>query len=386
MPALRLLITVCLFLAVTLHAASARAAEPIEVIAAFNLTGSEAVLDGPSYNGAVLAVEEINEKGGVLGRPLELVPVDTESLTPTAAEAARAALEQHPKVVAGIGFSYSTYALSVGRVFQAADLPFITSGATAPDLPQRVGDDFFMAAYGDDAQARVMATFAREHLGLDHVAVWTDESRIYPRTIAIFFDEAFRAIGGRVEQTTYSLGTTDFGPLIEAFKAADPRPQAIYSASVPQEAAMIIEQVREAGIEVPLLSGDGWANPDLYAASKKHGIEDLFFTTHRFLGVETPAMQAFIAAYKTRFGEAPPNAFAPLGYDTVMLLADAIARADSDEPAEIREALDRTRRFEGLVGTIDYAPGNRVPDKAVEVVEISKGNLTPVGTWMPSLQ
>src|SRR5512145_2434465 len=93
------------------------AADPIQVIAAFNLTGGSAVLDAPSYNGALLAAEIINRDGGILGRPLELVPVDTESKPDTVAAKVEAALAAHPGAVAGIGYSYSTEALNAGQVF-----------------------------------------------------------------------------------------------------------------------------------------------------------------------------------------------------------------------------------------------------------------------------
>jgi hypothetical protein len=102
---------------------------------------------------------------------------------------------------------------------------------------------------------------------------------------------------------------------------------AIYAASMPGSAVTLIEQVRKAGIELPLLSGDGWADKDIIDASEQQGIKDIYFTTHRFLGIETAGMKAFVDAYRRKFGAAPPNAFAPLGFDSVNLLADAIQRA-----------------------------------------------------------
>ena len=176
----------------------AYAAEPIVVIAAFNLTGPEAALDLPCYRGAELAAAELNEAGGVLGRPLELVPVDTASDPDSTAGKIAQALKAHPDALAAIGFTDSTLALAAGRVFQKANLPFITPGATAPDLPQTVGSDMFLAAYGDDAQAQAMADYAWDALKIRRVALWADKDRLFTRTVAKFFDASFRKLGGSV--------------------------------------------------------------------------------------------------------------------------------------------------------------------------------------------
>ena len=120
--------------------------------------------------------------------------------------------------------------------------------------------------------------------------------------------------------------------------------------------------------------------------SSINGIKNIVFTTHLFLGVETPGMKEFSEAYKQKFGSPPPNAFAPLGFDSVNLLAAAIERAGSTQPDPVRTALANTRDFEGLVGKIAYSPGKRVPDKAVAVIKIDDGVEKPVWTWIPQSQ
>src|SRR5215467_8569932 len=144
---------------------------------------------------------------------------------------------------------------------------------------------------------------------------------------------------GRMDRRNFAAGATDFGEWITAFKKAEPEPQAIYGASMPRSAVSLIEQVRDAGIHVPLLSGDGWDDQAIVEASKRNGVENIYFTTHLFLGVDTPGMKEFIEAYKQKFGSPPPNAFAPLGFDSVNLLAAAIKLAGSIRPEAIRTAL-----------------------------------------------
>jgi branched-chain amino acid transport system substrate-binding protein len=374
------------FVAAVMWTIWAQAAEPITVLAPFNLTGPQAVLGAPCYKGAELAVEKLNAAGGVLGRPIELIPIDTASDVSRTTNELESELERYPSATAGIGYTDSTYALDAGRVFQKAGIPFITPGATAPDLPQQVGSGMFLAAYGDDAQALAMAQYAWNELKLRHVALWVDESSVYTRTVGGFFEEFFRNLGGTVDRRNFAAGVTDFGDWIAAFKEAEPKPQAIYGASMPRSAVSLIEQVRNAGVDVPLLSGDGWDDGAIVEASKRNGIENVYFTTHLFLGVDTPGMKEFGEAYKQKFGSPPPNAFAPLGFDSVNLLAAAIERAGSTQPDAVRTALANTRDFEGLAGNIAYSPGKRVPDKAVAVIKINDGDETLVWTRVPQSQ
>jgi branched-chain amino acid transport system substrate-binding protein len=383
---LRTLLAPTSFVAAVMWTIWAQAAEPITVLAPFNLTGPQAVLGAPCYKGAELAVEKLNAAGGVLGRPIELIPIDTASDVSRTTNELESELERYPSATAGIGYTDSTYALDAGRVFQKAGIPFITPGATAPDLPQQVGSGMFLAAYGDDAQALAMAQYAWNELKLRHVALWVDESSVYTRTVGGFFEEFFRNLGGTVDRRNFAAGVTDFGDWIAVFKEAEPKPQAIYGASMPRSAVSLIEQVRNAGVDVPLLSGDGWDDEAIVEASKRNGIENVYFTTHLFLGVDTPGMKEFGEAYKQKFGSPPPNAFAPLGFDSVNLLAAAIERAGSTQPDAVRTALANTRDFEGLAGNIAYSPGKRVPDKAVAVIKINDGDETLVWTRVPQSQ
>src|SRR5262245_59106620 len=117
------------FLAAMIWTIWVQAAEPITVLAPFNLTGPQAGLGAPCYKGAELAVEKLNAAGGVLGRPIELIPIDTASEAGRTTDEVESALERYPNATAGIGYTDSTYALDAGRVFQKAGIPFITPGA-----------------------------------------------------------------------------------------------------------------------------------------------------------------------------------------------------------------------------------------------------------------
>ena len=152
---------------------------------------------------------------------------------------------------------------------------------------------------------------------------------------------------------------------------------------MPRTSVALIGQVRAAGIDVPLLSADGWDDQEIVDASRQDAFSGIYFTTHRFLGVETPEMKAFVDAYKAKFGVAPPNAFAPLGYDTVNLLANAIERAKSAEPAQSAPRLRRRRasRVSSVRSPTRRASGCR---KGGDGDPARQGTAAPVWTWMPA--
>src|SRR5215218_7535938 len=140
--------------------AAAPTGEPIKIGSPYNLTGSYASIDNPAANGSKLAVKEINEAGGVLGRPLEIIIEDGRSDVPTISSVAKKLVEEDGvNVMAGL--TDTSYMLAAGPVAQEAGIPFIDVGGTAP-LITTVGDYIFMLPFGDNVQAAVSAEFAHE--------------------------------------------------------------------------------------------------------------------------------------------------------------------------------------------------------------------------------
>ena len=360
--------------------------EPVRILAAFNLTGSDSELDAAAFNGAMVAMKEINSSSGVLGRNLELIAVDTASDRREAVTDVEHTLRTESGIVAGIGYSDSGFADEVGALFQRRRLPFVSPGATDPKLPGRVGNEMFLVAYGDDAQARAMAEFAWKELGKRRIAIWMDETHEYTVAVGTYFGEAFQSLGGHVETQTSEARTNHFSDWAASVKRASPPFDAIYAATMPSTATTFIDQVRDAGVALPLLSGDGWDEKPVIELSREKGLSEIYFTTHRFIGVKTAPMKAFVSKYEAAFGEPPSNAFAALGYDTVGLLADAIRRAGSTHPSAIRDALAATTDYEGIVGAISYSPQSRVPIKPVSVIRVDLGKESLVWTTTPQVQ
>ncbi len=147
---------------------------PIKIGVIYNVTGAQASLDVPSYNGAKLAAKEINAAGGVLGRQIQIVFYDGKSDATVIGNAATQLVETD-KVVAMMGFSDSDMTLAAAPIAAKAGIVFVTSGATSPKLPDQVPDYLFLACFGDNVQAAAGAEYAFNTLNYKSVYLLTDQ-------------------------------------------------------------------------------------------------------------------------------------------------------------------------------------------------------------------
>ncbi len=357
--------------------------EPIRIAALYNLTGGMSSIDAPALNGAQLQAELVNGKGGVLGgRMIEIVPYDTRTDQQATATAAQQAVSEG--VVAGIGYGDTTFVMAAAPTFQEAGIPFVTSGATHPMLPTWVGDHMFMTAFGDDDQSFAIADYAYNDLGLRRVAVWTDDSMDFTRALSTFFKERIQTLGGEiVAEDFFMMGDKDFSAQIARLQALDPLPDGVVISAIPSEAGVTVRQIREAGLDLPIVSGDGFDTPLVIDVPGPELADKVYFSTHTYLADDRPEVAQFIQDYTAKFGHAPENAFAPLGYDAVGLVVAAIERAGSAEPAAVRDALAQTRDYPAVTGTISYTRENMVPPKPVSIIGVEGGQFSVKEIWRP---
>jgi branched-chain amino acid transport system substrate-binding protein len=362
--------------------ASASAQETIKIGALYNLTGGMSSLDGPSLKGAQLAVKQINADGGLLGSQIELIAPDGKTDQQETAKAAQRVLSEG--VVAGIGQSDTTFVMAGAPLFQEKGIPFVTSGATHPELPQWVGDYMFMTPFGDDDQSYAIADYTYDELGARRVAVWTDNSMDFTKALSAFFVERFEERGGEIIGTdTFMMGDTDFSAQIARLASLDPAPDAVFVSAIPSEAGLSVKQIREQGITIPIVSGDGFDTELVSTVPGPELANEIYFSTHTYRADDRPEVTKFVEDYKSEYGIEPENAFAPLGYDAMMLVADAIKRAASAEPAKIRDALAETRGFKGVTGEISYTRANMVPPKPVSIISVKSGEYAVEEIWRP---
>jgi branched-chain amino acid transport system substrate-binding protein len=363
---------------------AAAAQDTIKIGALYNLTGGMSSIDVPGLNGMKLAAKEINAGGGVLGKRIELLTEDGKTDQTTNANIMSRFVSQKPVAVAGL--NDTSFVLAAGPIAQRAKVPFVTAGATAPQIPEQVGDYMFMAPFGDDAQAFAIADHAFHTLKARNAWILTDQAYDFTTTLSKFFKQRWDKVGGKVAlEDIYRSGDVDFSAQITRLRSLRPAPDVLFVSAIPNEAGLIIKQVRQAGIKTPIVSGDGFDTPLVVDVPGKDLADGVYFSTHAYVQADSPkpVIKRFVAAYEKEYGKPPENAFAALGYDTLRLVADAIRRAGAADPQKVRDALAQTRGFEGVTGAIGYSGGSRVPKKGVTIIEVEKGKLGFAGEVTP---
>jgi branched-chain amino acid transport system substrate-binding protein len=372
------LLVLALVAALLAGSAAAFAADTIKIGGTYNLTGGMASLDVPAANGSKLAVKQINAAGGVLGRQIQYILYDGKTDSATNGNIATQ-LTSSDKVVAIVGNTDSDSALAIGPIAQKAGIPYLTAGATSPQLPNQVGDNMFLEPFGDNVQAAAGAEFAVNRLGAKSCWLLWDKGAEYTTLLAKYFKARYAELGGKIVlEDTYTQGDTDFSAQITRLRALQPQPTLLYVAALQaSDAGAIAKQIRDAGIKLPMVGGDGYDGPELVGVGGS-GAENVYFSTHSLMDPKSGSakMKAFITAYNKEYGHDPESAFAALGYDAVYLMVDAIKRAGSADPKAIRNALAATKGFEGVTGAITYQPGQRIPQKTVTIVAIKNGAYT----------
>ncbi len=326
-----------------------------------SLSGSEASFGKSSHNGTLIAIDEINKAGGLLGKKVELITEDDQSKNGESATAVKKLISRD-KVVAILGEVASGRSLEAAPICQQYKVPQISPSSTNPRVTQ-MGDYIFRVCFEDKFQGgTVLAKFAADSLKARRMAILTDVSQPYSVGLANYFKERFTANGGQiVAEQKFTTDDKDFKAQLTAIKTLNP--DAIFLPVYYGPASLIAQQARELGITVSMFGGDGWEAPELIDSdAAKRALEGCFFSTHFAPDQEGSRAQEFVQKYEKRFG-AKPDAMAALGYDSAMVLADAIKRAGSTEGSKVRDALATTKDFEGVTGkmTLDAERNARKP-------------------------
>ena len=343
------------------------AVDPIVVGVFEPMTGPYAAGGQLTMEGITLAAEQVKE---ILGRPVELVLVDNKSEKVEASNAV-SRLIQFNKASVIIGSYGSAVAIPGSEVANAAGVPMIGCSPTNPLVT--VGKPYaFRVCFIDPFQGSVMAKFAIEELGAKTAVIIQDIASDYSVGLSHYFQNSFKSLTGDNKSISgvisYQTGDQDFTAQLAYAQGKKPDVIFIPAASY-GEAALIIKQARELGIQAQFLGGDTWEVPEFLQVGGA-AVEGSFFSTHFDVAVApTPKAAGFIEAFKAKYG-VEPSAFAALGYDAFMLAIDAIVRANSAVPEDVKNALSATVNFEGVTGyiTIDEN-GDAVKDAIVRKVE-----------------
>lgn len=349
-------------------------ADTIKVGANLEMTGGSASYGISSKNAIELAFKEINEKGGINGKQLELVVADNKSEAAEATNAMQKLVSQD-NVVAVIGPNLSSSVIAASAINNSAKVLDIAPMATNPyvtvDQASGKTKDFnYRTCFIDPFQGTVMAKFATAELGVGNAAVLIDNSSDYAKGLAQFFKENFVKEGGAVTaEESYLQKDTDFKATLTKIKATNP--DFLYVPGYYQEVGLIVKQARELGMNMPIAGGDGWDSAKMPEIAGAAALNNTYFSSLYSPEDSSDINKNFVAAYEKAYGQ-KPDVFAALSYDSALLVAEAIKNAGSTEPAKISEAMAKINGFSGVSGSVTFDDKHN-PVKSAVILEYKDG-------------
>lgn len=328
-------------------------------------------------NGSILAFDDWNSRGGVLGRRIEWSVYEADCDFETVQQATQQALADGIQFI--IGPLCSAAAIAAAEVAEANQVLLMAPTATQPlvtvNSQGQTRPTVFRVSYAYPLQGQAAARFAGESLGARQAALLLDPSDDYSAALGQAFAAQFSAQGGEiVYQATYTSADSDFLPSLQAAGAAGA--EVIYlPAAIPlvNRVAGQLSQLQSANPQgLTLLGSDSWTGPELDLAAAAGS----YFTMHFFLAENRPRIKAWAEAYKASYAVAP-DTLAVLGYDAAATLLAAIQQAGSFEVKQVVKSLEQGR-FEAITGPLSFDHQHN-PIKPVPVGQIEAGQISLAG-------
>ncbi len=360
--------------------------DTITLGASLSLTGIQAPLDEPGLRGAKLAVKVLNDDGGILGKQVKLINLDGKSDPVTVGNNAVQLIDEGAAaIIAPCDFDFGSPA---SREAQTAGLVGISTCASSPLYgSDSLGDKQFTLSMWNTTMGAAAAEWGYQEKGWKTAYVVTDTFIDYTKSLSVYFSETWEHLGGEiVGKDTYTQGDQNFSAQLQRLKNLPEQPDVIFVSSYMPDLALIIREIRSAGIDSPILGGDSYDDPQLgKVLGKKYG-NDIAYATHSFLSPDAgEQVGEFLTVYEEEYGEEPDTAMVATGYDTVMVLAQAMEEAGSVNGADVAKAMEDSQ-FSLLTGKLDWgtAAEDHMPNKEAAMVSLTGGDAGFEGWFMPS--
>lgn len=309
-------------------------AEGLKLGALMPMTGGLQAYGASSLNGIKLAIEEINQAGGVNGAKVTLRVGDTQTAPQAGVDAAK-------KLVSIEGVSGLIGALSSGVTIPVAStvsaregIPQISSASTSPEITGLKDNDFLFRTVPTDAVQGIALAQLVKAKKLQSVAIFYVNND-YGKGLAEAFAAAFSKAGGTVTQSV-GFEQKQASYRGELQMAARGKAQALLLISYPEDGIPILKQSLQGGFFSKFVFTDGMKAPEIIQAIGAKYLNGSFATAPQAAG---QASALFKKAYEAKFGQLPPKPFIDSAYDATILLALAAEKAGSNKPKAIRDAL-----------------------------------------------
>ena len=304
----------------------------------------------PVANGAIYAVKELNAKGGLLGRQVELLVEDDQAKPDVSATLARKLVDAGAVFILSVSITPATQ--QAQSVTLETKTPHMTPSNSGDTLTTQVGNpNFWQTGPLASTQIATLLAYARNK-NFKRVALITDNSDL-GQLNSRFFKAGLEASKIQVvSEEVVPMGTTTADPQMQKVRAANP--DALFMAGVTTpENTQVLRSYRQLGLKIPVLASYNLSIP-VYPVVAKGLLDGVAFVDA--FDPAKPQTQQFIDSYKKDTGNEPYN-LNGYGYDGIMLVADAIKRAGSTDKEKVREAMQATKSWQGIMGGVGSAYG-----------------------------
>lgn len=349
----------------TMSVGCGSSSKTIKIGAIQPISGPVSAYGTQSRDAIKMAVEEINAKGGVLGKTLEVIVEDDEA-NPEKSKNAFTKLVTKDKVIGFVGALTSKCSLAITEEAQKRKIIMISPSSTN-DAVTNAGDYIFRACYKDSFQGPVVAQYSIDQLKATKAAILFDNTNDYSVGMKDNFKAEFEKLGGKiVVEESYATGDKDFNAQLTKVKTGNP--DVIFIPDYYNTVSLIAKQVKQNGITVPMLGADGW---DEIANNAGEEVVGSYYSNHYAADAKDADVEKFVKDFKAKYKDQTPNALAALAYDATYILAEAIEKAGSTDAEKVKEAMKATdRKF--VTGQIKFDAQNN-PVKSITMVKIVKG-------------
>lgn len=331
------------------------------------LSGSTATFGMDCLAGLNLAIEGVNQRGGIKGKLLILEVRDNQGDPLRSAQEVASLAETNALAVIGAVTSNNT--LAAATVAQSEGISLLTPYATYAAVTE-VGDYISRICFTDLQQAIAMAYYAYNALGLRKIAILSEKDSHYSKSLAEYLSDRFRQLGGQIiSDESYRVPDSDVPRILRKYREL--KPDAIFLPVYYSDAAFIAKEAIKLGSCKTLLGGDGWESAAFFELAGDT-LQDLhiYITSHFSPEDSRTVVQDFVQRFQKKNGR-KPNALSALAYDAGMIVADALVRTPQLTRSAIKDAINSTSGFEGVTGTINMNE-KRDPKKGVYILEAQR--------------
>jgi branched-chain amino acid transport system substrate-binding protein len=351
----------------------------VKIGSASPLTGPQAHIGIDIRNGVQLAIEDANAANIEIGGKkvkFELVAEDDEANPTKATTVAQKLVDT--KVAAVIGHFNSGASIPASKIYSDAGIPQISPSSTNPKYTEQGFKTTFRVVAHDGQQGPTLARFAAKTLGAKTVAV-IDDSTAYGQGLADNFEATAKSLGMKIVAREHTTDKdTDFKAILTKIKGR--KPDLIMFGGIDPQAGPMVKQMKDLGIKARFIGGDGMQTPNFIQLAG-NAAEGAMASIPGLPKDQMPGGKAFLEKFKAKFNQ-DVELFAPMGYDAVMVIIDAMKRAGSTEPAKFLPEIGKTN-YQGVIGPIAFDDKGDLRNGPITIYVVKGGQWEPLEIVKP---